>query len=230
MRTLLTLPPEIQLMIARCVDEKDVLTLNLTCRPLRSLLEPVIADIFGSDRSFHLSIPGMSALLHFSMDTVTAPYLRTLVIFHPGARQSASCYRLLHKALQKFGAYGKLQSIGVRHVDDGVNFVSDKQLAHDHIRLFLDETMNRSAREAGLLFKNIIFEVELGSEMSVLGVNRRKLTLSPGAIDEYVTEVDSILTTMHTLRSTLSSEVSRTFRFVKKGVEGTRHSAATLCL
>jgi len=73
------MPPEMQLMIANRVEEKDVLTLNSTCRALRSLVKPLIASLFGSVRTYHLSEEVMAALLALSKDTISAPYLRTLI-------------------------------------------------------------------------------------------------------------------------------------------------------
>ncbi|KAG9605385.1 hypothetical protein KCU77_g757, partial [Aureobasidium melanogenum] len=141
MRTLLTLPPEVQLIVVDCVDDKDVLRLNSTCRYMHLLLKAVIARIFASDRTFQLSIPGMTALLRLSMNEFDARFLKTLIVVHSGRQQSPSCYNLLHKALQNLGSFGNLQSIGVRHADDGVNFESDKQQAHRCIKHFLEETL-----------------------------------------------------------------------------------------
>ncbi|KAH0344118.1 hypothetical protein KCU83_g8496, partial [Aureobasidium melanogenum] len=183
------------------------------------LLKAVIARIFASDRTFQLSIPGMTALLQLSMNKFDARFLKTLIVVHSGRQQSPSCYNLLHKALQNLGSFGNLQSIGVRHADDGVNFESDKQQAHRCIKHFLEETL-----QVNLPINNIIFEVGIGPDVGIEGVNRCGSSQSFRGIRRFTTEVNEIMITMRTLRSASFPRAKHTFRLVREGVEGTRHS------
>ncbi|KAH0042860.1 hypothetical protein KCU78_g697, partial [Aureobasidium melanogenum] len=226
MRTLLTLPTEIQLMVVACVDDKDVLTLNSTCRAMHLLLKEVIASIFASDRTYQLSIPGMTALLRLSMNGFDARFLKTLILVHSGRQQPPIYYDLLHKALQNLGSFGNLQSIGVRHADDGVDFESDKQQAHRCIKHFLEETLLKSALEAELPINNIIFEVGISRDVGISGVNLRSWSWFSRVRREFGTETNEIMNTMRALRLTSSPKAKHTFRLVGGGAEGTRHSTA----
>lgn len=104
-------------MIANCVDEKDVLTLNSTCRALSSLVQPVMASTFSSDRTFDFSDEGMAALPALSERTSSAPYLKTLIIVHNGTTKPIGCRQVLAIALKNFGAFGKLTSLAFGTVD-----------------------------------------------------------------------------------------------------------------
>ncbi|KAH0373773.1 hypothetical protein KCU65_g393, partial [Aureobasidium melanogenum] len=226
MRTLLTLPTETKLTVVSYVDDKDLLTLNSTCRAMHQLLPEVIASTFAADRTYQFSIPRMTDLLRLSMDNFDPRFLKTLILLHPGRQAPPSCYNLLHKALQNLGSFGKLQSIGVRHADDGVNFESNKQQAHRCIKLFLEETLLKWALEAKLPINNIIFEVGIGQDVFFSGVNRRGWFQSFRATRKFTTEVTEIMNTMRALRSASFPEAKHTFRLVREGFEGTRHSTA----
>lgn len=228
MLTLLTLPPEIQLMIVGCIDDPGLLTLNLTCRAMRETLKPVIAATFAADRTFQLSIPGMTALLRLSMDAFNASYLKTLILVHSGRQQPAACYKLLNKALQNLGSFGRLRSIGIRHADDGVNFEPDKQQAHRCIRHFLEETLLKLALQAELPINNIILEIGIGQDVGFLGVNRRSWSQSAFARGEFVREFNEIITTLRALSVTSLPGAKHTFRMVREGAEGTRHSTSVM--
>ncbi|KAG9697816.1 hypothetical protein KCU95_g3338, partial [Aureobasidium melanogenum] len=226
MRTLLTLPTECQLIVVSYVDDKDILTHNSTCRAMHQLLPEVIASTFAADRTFQFSIPGMTGLLRLSMNNCDARFVKTLILTHSGRQQPPSCYPLLRKALQNLSPFGKLQSIGVRHADDGVNFESDKQQAHRHIKHFLEETLLKWALDADLPINNIIFEVSNCQDIFVSGVVRRGWALSRRDTLRFTTETNEVMNTMRDLRSASFPNAKHTFRFVRPRAEGTRHSAA----
>jgi hypothetical protein len=128
-------------MIANCVDEKDVLTLNSTCRALSSLVQPVMASTFSSDRTFDFSDEGMAALPALSERITWAPYLKTLIIVHNGTTKSIGCHQVLATALKNFGAFGKLTSLGVRHGGYQGYFEHHKPRAYVCIRDFLENIL-----------------------------------------------------------------------------------------
>jgi hypothetical protein len=86
MPTLSTLPIELQVMIVKRADKKAVLALNSVSRTLYSLVQPVLASIYSSDRTFPFSEEGMAALL--------SP-------------------KMLFEALRNFGAFGKLTALEI---------------------------------------------------------------------------------------------------------------------
>jgi hypothetical protein len=152
------MPMEVQLMIANCVDEKDVLTLNSTCRALSSLVQPVMASTFSSDRTFDFSDEGMAALPALSERITWAPYLKTLIIVHNGTTKSIGCHQVLATALKNFGAFGKLTSLGVRHGGYQGDFEHHKLRAYVCIRGFLENIL-ASAMTAELPIRNVIFDI-----------------------------------------------------------------------
>jgi hypothetical protein len=113
MATLTTLPIDLQVMIANHADKKDVLALNSVSRTLYSLVQPVLASIYSSDRTFPFSEEGMAALLAPSKRDSWAPYLQTLIIVREGIAEPASCHKVLSEALRNFGVYGKLTTLGI---------------------------------------------------------------------------------------------------------------------
>lgn len=226
MRTLLTLPAEVQLMVMDCVDDKDLLTLSLTCRTIHDLLEPVIASVFGADRSFELSESGMVALLRLSGDPVAAHHLKTLIIIHSGQQQPVLHYEVLHVALEQLGTFRRLHSIGVRHAATNANrFEPDIELAHDRIRDFMRKVLLKLALKSGLPIKNVVFEIDIQPDIHTGGYRRRSWVNPSPVQNEFATEFAAIRDTMNTLDTMSSPGVTRTLRFVRKGVEDTRKSA-----
>lgn len=191
MTTLLTLPPEMQLIIANHVDEEDVLALNLTSRALRQLVRPVMASIFGSVRTFSLYPQGMASLLALSEDAICAPYVKTLIIIHDGTTDATMHSRVLIRALENFSAFKTLTTLCVRHNERRTSFAPNKRQAFSCIKDFVGEMLLLS-KHAGLLVSTVMFEFEVPADISHWGVQRRAWTQPSREQDLFVTEVTEI--------------------------------------
>jgi hypothetical protein len=217
------MPTEVQFMIAKLVDKKDLLTPNSTCRALSSLVQPVMASTFGSDRTFDFSDDGMTALLALSERTTWAPYLKTLIIAHNGTTKPTGCHQILAAALKNFGAFKNLTSLGIRQGGYQGYFEHHKPRAYVCIRGFL-ENMLASAKTAELPIRNVIFEIGIYPDIHVRDVQRRAWVYRSMAQEWFMFEVIEIFTVMDTLNAISFPQVSRSFRFSRMGFEGTRKS------
>lgn len=223
MATLLTLPPEMQLMITNHVDETDILTLNPTCQALHQLVKPVMASIFGTVRTFPFYPQGMASLLALSEDALCAPYVKTLVIVHDGTTDATMHSRVLSKALENFSTYKTLTTLCVRHNERRTSFAPNKRQAFSCIQAFVGELL-LLAKDAGVLVGSIVFEIEVPADVSHWGVQRRAWTQSSREQDVFVTEATEILGLMNALDNMSFPGVGRGFRFVKTGCESNRNS------
>jgi hypothetical protein len=216
MARLTTLPIEVQLMIAHRVNEDDVLALNATSRALHLLVQPLIASIFSTHRTFNFSEVGMAELLTLSRRPSWAPHLGTLIISHDGIIQPASCHEVLLQALRNLGAYGKLSSLGVS--------LAQYQGSSVYVKSFLEKTLT-SASGAGLAVSNVIFQLGVDPDFHDQGIQRRAWAQPSPAQDEFVAEVTEVWTIMRSLNTMSFPGVGRGFSFSRKGFESTRKSA-----
>lgn len=145
-------------MIANRVGEKDVLTLNSTCRALRTFVKPVMASIFGFIRTCNLSEQGMAALLTLSRDTACAPYLRTLILLHGGTATPLSLLKTLAEVLKNFSMVSKNHSnLSIRCSTRQHNSGANEIQADFHIRTFARQFL-ATAKRAELLVSNLVLE------------------------------------------------------------------------
>jgi hypothetical protein len=215
MPTLSTLPIELQVMIAKSADKKDVLALNSVSRTLYSLVQPVLASIYSSDRTFPFTEEGMAALLSLSKRDSWAPSLQTLIIVHEGTAEPASCHKMLFEALRNFGAFGKLTALEISLAQYHGSFAYTKG--------FLEKIL-KSALEAKLPINSIIFQLCVDPDIDHFGVQRRVWTQPSLAQDEFLTEVTEIWALMNALHTMSFPEIGRGFRFFRKGCKGTQES------
>jgi hypothetical protein len=217
------MPTEVQFMIAKLVDKKDLLTPNSTCRALSSLVQPVMASTFGSDRTFDFSDDGMTALLALSERTTWAPYLKTLIIAHNGTTKPTGCHQILAAALKNFGAFKNLTSLGIRQGGYQGYFEHHKPRAYVYIRGFL-ENMLASAMAAGLPIRNVIFDIGISRDVQDHDVQRRAWVYPSLAQEWFVFEVNEVFAIMDAVYTMSFPHVNRSFRFPKMGFEGTGQS------
>lgn len=224
MATLLSIPPEVQLMIADRVEEKDLLALNLSCRAMHSLVEPVIASIFGSIRTFDLSREGMDDLLTLSEDDVRAPYLKTLIIVHDRTTTPISHLRRLAQALKNFSAVSKnLVTLGVRRSAQQDTSPPPGARPYLHVKHFVRQLL-AAAKRAGLRVNNVTYELEVPANIFDWSIERRAWTQPSLAQDDFVVEAAQMFAVMNTLDTMSFPKVGRGFRLVETGKESTRHS------
>ncbi|KAH0286111.1 hypothetical protein M436DRAFT_78161 [Aureobasidium namibiae CBS 147.97] len=229
MATLLTMPPEMQLMIANRVEEKDVLTLNSTCRALRSLVKPVMALIFGSVRTYHLSEEGMASLLELSKDTTSAPYLRTLIIVHDGTVPPLSLFKTLSEALEHFSIVSKnLTTVGARR-SSRQNTPGAHTIAADfHIQAFAGQLL-ATAKRAKLLVSSLVFELEVPADIIDWSGLQRRAWTHPSPVQGDFTEEVEVASAIAEGFDTLScADIGRGFKFALIGQEGTRRSPSVI--
>ena len=229
MATLLTMPPEMQLMIAKRVEEKDVLTLNSTCRALRSLVKPLIASLFGSVRTYHLSEEVMAALLALSKDTISAPYLRTLIIVHDGTTTPLSLFKTLSEALEHFSMVSKnLTTLGVRRPSPQNTPGAHTTEADFHIQAFVGQLL-AAAKRAKLLVSSLVFELEVPADIfDWRGLQRRAWT-QPSLVQYNFTGEVEVYSAIAEGFDTLScADIGCGFRFALVGQEGNRRSPSVI--
>lgn len=223
MAALLTLPPEMQLMITNHVEETDILTLNSTCQALHQLVKPAMASIFGTVRTFPLYPQGMASLLALSEDADCAPYAETLIIVHDGTTDATMHSRVLSKALKNLSVFKTLTTLCVRHNERRTSFAPDKRQAFSCIKDFMRE-MLLLAKDAGVLIRSVMFEIEVPADISHWSVQRRAWTQPSREQDTFVTEVTEIFGLMNALDAMSFPGIGRGFRFVKTGCESNRNS------
>jgi hypothetical protein len=219
MPTLSTLPIELQVMIVKRADKKAVLALNSVSRTLYSLVQPVLASIYSSDRTFPFSEEGMAALLSLSKRESWAPSLQTLIIVHEDIAEPACCHKMLFEALRNFGAFGKLTALEISLAQYYGSFAYTKS--------FLEKIL-KSALEAKLPINSIIFQLGVDPDIDHFGIQRRAWTQPSLVQDEFLTEVTEIWALMNALPTMAFPEIGRGFRFFSKGCKGTQESPSVV--